>query len=124
MIRTLTLTTPATTGGAGVSTSNVQSISPVSGIVYSVYLAFGDTPPAGTTVTTLKTKASPATTILSYAGATDGWRHVLHPASKSTDGAAYTDLGQLIAVCDYLVLTIAGANDADSVVATIVFEQV
>ena len=124
MIRTLTLTTPATTGGAGASTASVQSISPVSGVVYSVYLEFSGSPPAGTTTTTLRIKASPQATILSYAGATSQWFHVLHPASQSTDGAAFADLGQLIAADGYLLLTIAGANDADSVVATIIYEQV
>lgn len=106
-------------GGAGVATANTDSTTRITGYVVGVYVKYNDSPPAGTTDVTVKTKgtspAAPSLTFLSIANAaTDGWfwpRVQIH----TTAGAAITDQYDWPAIDDLINVTIAQANNADNV---------
>lgn len=112
------------TGGAGVATAFAKTDKPVDGEVIGVYLAYQDSPPAGTTdVSIVEANNSPAQTVIVVSNAAaDGWFYPL-AAGRNQAGAAITDSGRPIKVSDTLKVTIAQANDGDGVVATIVFDD-
>lgn len=120
MTSIIKLTTPVASGGAGTATATVTSTSPIVGTVQSVYVKYNDSPPAGTTDVTLATQgtssgAPPAMTILGITNAaTDGWFQPRVPM-HTTAGAVIADTYDWPVVHDYLTLTIAQANDGDSV---------
>jgi hypothetical protein len=127
-LSTVYLATPVSTGGAGASTATVTGTVPVHGAILSVYLKYNDTPPAGTTDVTLTTtgtasNAPPAQTILSVSNAaTNGYFYPRVPEHLASTGAAITDSYDWPIVYDTLTLTIAQANDGDSVEAWVTFE--
>src|SRR3972149_6722404 len=82
-----------TTGGAGVSTSNADTPSPVVGRLLSLYVKYNGTPPATADVV-IATKgtspAPPALTILTLTDVqADGWFHPRHQVHGNT-GARLT----------------------------------
>lgn len=110
--------TGASAGGAGVSTANATSTVPLGGILVALYVKYNDSPPSTTDVTiaTLGTSPSaPALTLLTLTNAnTDGWfypRALIH----NTSGTASTTVYDYLPLLDKVKVTIAQANDADSV---------
>ena len=94
------------TGGAGVATATANSGNVVNGVILAVYLTYVGTPPATTDITITEANNSPAMPVLTA-------------TNKNTDGWAFVNPGR--AVNDYIKVTIAQANDADGVTATIVY---
>ena len=122
-IRRTTITVTGAAGGAGAATANATSSVIVTGVIRAVYLAYTDSPPAGTTDVTIAEVRTPAMSILSIANAaTDGWFFPMAQADF-VSGADITNQGAEIAVDDYVKVTIAQANDADGVVATLVWDD-
>lgn len=122
--------TPASAGGAGVSTATVTTTQVIRGEVKGVYLQYNDSPPAGTTDVTLASAGvdHPAETILTISNAaTNGWFYP-RVGAQTTAGAAMlfaaggTAVPACIPVADKLTLTIAQANDGDSVYAWVLVE--
>lgn len=123
-INRITVTVTGATGGAGVATANTTSSELVEGTIRGVYLAYTDSPPAGTTdVTIAEAYNSPAAAILTVSNAaTDAWFYPMAQACNQA-AATITNQGAPIVVKDYLKVTIAQANNDDGVVATIVYER-
>lgn len=108
-----------TTGGAGVSTNNQTSTAILDGLVAAIYVKYNDSPPAGTadvTVATLGTSPNaPALTLLSVSNAaTDGWFFPRAVEHLNSDGTALTSHTYL-PIMDKVKVTLAQANDGDSV---------
>lgn len=124
-IRRATISVTGATGGAGVATATANTSTPIRGFIVAVYLAYLDAPPGATTdVTIAEATLSPAVPILTVTNAaTDGWFYP-RAVAVSTANAAITNSGERIAVSDYLVATIAQANNADGVTVTIVYEEI
>lgn len=125
------ITTPASSGGAGVSTASKTTDIVVCGEIAGVYLRYNDSPPAGTCDVTLVSAGvnHPAETILSISNAaSDGWFYP-RVGAQSVAGAAMlyaaggTAVPAGIPVADKLTLTIAQANDGDSVDAWLLVED-
>lgn len=119
--------TAASTGGAGASTANIDTPVPLRGRVTGIYIKYNDTPPAGTTDVTIKTKGTsprpPTYNLLVVSNsATDGW---FWPQVQicTTAGAAIAGEYTPILVDDYLNIAIAQANDGDSVTVWLLIEE-
>lgn len=113
------LSSGSSTGGAGTSTANSTTAIVASGLVAAIYVKYNDSPPAGTTdvtVTTLGTSPSaPALTLLSISNAaTDGWFFPRALEHLNSDGSALTT-HTYMPLQDKVKVTIAQANDGDSV---------
>lgn len=113
------LSSGSSTGGAGTSTANSTTAIVASGLVAAIYVKYNDSPPAGTTdvtVTTLGTSPSaPALTLLSVSNAaTDGWFFPRALEHLNSDGSALTT-HTYMPLQDKVKVTIAQANDGDSV---------
>ena len=112
------INTGQTAGGAGVSTANATTTTRVEGMLVGVYVKYNGSPPAGTTDVTVKTKggdgAAPTTTFLTLTNAaTSGWffpRINIH----NTSGSAQAAVWDYFPIWDFVTVTIAQANDADS----------
>lgn len=124
------LNTGDTTGGAGTSTSNATSSVRICGEVKGVYVRYNGSPPAGSTDLTVATSGTshPAVTILTLSNAaTDGW-HYPRIGVESTAGAAMlyagggTAIPGCIPIADFVKVTIAQANDADSADIWLLFD--
>lgn len=106
------------TGGAGVATANATTSIDFDGLLMSVYVRYNDSPPATTDVTVASGGTSPnapALTYLSVSNAnTDGWFHPRVLENLNTDGTALTTHA-VMPVADKVTVTIAQANDGDSV---------
>lgn len=118
------LNTGDTTGGAGTSTSNATSSVRICGKVKGVYVRYNGSPPAGSTDLTVATSGTshPAVTILTLSNAaTDGW---FYPNAQihTTAGAAIADQYTGIPIADFVKVTIAQANDADSADIWLLFD--
>lgn len=122
-IRRATATVTGATGGSGSATAFAYTDKPVDGEVVGVHLQYTDSPPNTADVTIVEGNNSPAQTVIAVSNAnTDAW---FYPGAGEEDqtGAAITDSGRPIKVSDYLKVTLAGVNDGDGVVATIVFDD-
>jgi hypothetical protein len=118
-----TISALAATGGAGVATATAVSGN-IQGKIRAVYLAYQDSPPAGTADVALVEDTTPGQTILAVANnATDGWYYPMAQANLNTSGAAITNQGAEIAFNSPLRVTISQANNADGVIATVVYES-
>lgn len=115
-----------TTGGAGVSTNNATGTTPITGKLLGFYIRFNDSPPAGTADTTIQLTGGvmPTRTVLTITnGATDGF-YAVRAGALTVGNAAITDSNVLIPlVRDYLKVTLAQANDNDSVDVWAVVEK-
>ena len=123
----VTIDTGVASGGSTAATSNSTSTHVVTGEICSIGLTYGDSPPAGTDVTIATTgDHGPALTILTLTNAnTDGWFHPYHKADDET-GADITYDGTRVfytrvCVSDTIKVTIAQANNDDSVEAVIIY---
>lgn len=117
-------------GGAGVATSNETSTVILAGKILSIYVQYNDSPPVTTdvTVATQGTNSHPpAITVLTLTNAnTSGY---FYPRAQVQDllggGVTYDGTNEVyepVAIHDKIVLTIAGANDGDSVDCWILME--
>ncbi len=109
-------------GGAGVATNNATMADVILGKLYALYVKYNHSPPAGTTDVTIATAGAgsfPALTILTLTNAaTDGWfypRTLVHDNAGSALTGTQGGDRALPVIADKLKVTIAGANDADSV---------
>ena len=121
------LLTPLSTGGAGVSTSNIDSAVSIHGKLYAVHLEYLGAPPAGTTDVTLATQGTsplpPAQILLAVVdGATDGW---FYPRAQIDDeaGVAVAAAFDHFPLADFVNLLIAQANDGDQVRAWLLVDS-
>jgi len=107
-----------TAGGAGASTNNATGGTPITGNLLGFYIRFNDSVPAGTADTTIQLTGGvmPARTVLTITnGATDGF-YAVRAGAVTVANAAITDSNTLIPlVRDYIKVTLAQANDNDSV---------
>lgn len=119
-----TITVTGAAGGAGAATANASTARIVQGHIVAVYVAYTDSPPAGTTDVTIVEKTnSPAVSILTISNAaTDGWFYP-RAAAVNQSNTAITNSSERIAVNDYIKATIAQANDADGCVVTVVYDD-
>ena len=118
MIEAIPASSGVTAGGAGVSTSNATGTIAITGELLGFYLRFNDSPPAATADTTIQLTGGvlPTRTVLTITnGATDGF-YPVRMGALSTANAAITDSNVYIPLIrDYLKVTLAQANDGDSV---------
>jgi hypothetical protein len=118
-----TISATGATGGAGLATATARSTHVIEGTIRAVYLAYLDSPPAGTTDVTIEGLTAPKPLVLSIANAaTDAWFFPMNQADN-TAGADITGMGSPVVVDDYLVVTIAQADNGDGVTATILWED-
>lgn len=118
-----TISATSATGGAGTATTNATSTHVISGLLLEIYLAYLDSPPSTSDVTIVEATNSPARTLLTVTNAnTDGW-FAVRGATVDATGTAITGGSTPVAVSDYVKVTIAQANNADGVTATIVWDD-
>lgn len=118
-----TVSVTGATGGAGVATANTTTDEKINGEICAIYLEYIGSPPAGTTDVTIATVTAPAITLLSVANAaTDGWFYPM--AQAQTNAAAdITNQGRALVIDDQIKVTIAQADNADGVTATILYKD-
>lgn len=120
----------AAAGGAGVATANATSSIIIKGRVLSVYLEYLDSPPAGTTDVTVATagvSALPAATILAITNSATDTVYYPRVAVHDTTGTGVTydgtnEIYEPQYIHDKVTVTIAQANNGDSVNAYLVIE--
>jgi hypothetical protein len=109
-------------GNAGAATKNTDSTVVLTGIVRAIYVKYNDSPPAGTTDVTIKTKGTnaPSYNLLVIAnGATDGYyqptlvAHDTAGAGRTYDGTR--PVAMPIYIDDIINVKIDQADAADSV---------
>lgn len=124
MIQRTQISATGATGGAGTATATANSPVPINGHIRAVYLAYVDSPPAGTTDITIEgANQPPKPPILTVSNAaTDGWFYPLAQADNQA-GVDITGMGAPIAIDDYVTVTIAQANNGDGVTATILWDD-
>ena len=117
----------ATDGGAGASTNNNTSSHVVVGQICSIGVTYNGSPPSSTDVVIATAgNNGPALTILTLTNAnSDGWFHPRHVIDDSA-GADITydgteEVYDKVTVADYLKVTVAQANDGDSVDVVIIY---
>lgn len=121
-IRRTTISATGAAGGAGAATATAVSGEIISGLIRAVYLAYLDTPPATTDVT-IEGVTAPKIPVLTVSNAaTNGWFYPMAQADNQA-GADITNQGTPIPMDDYVQVTIAQANDADGVTATIIWDD-
>lgn len=128
MIRRETITVTGATGGPGAATANTTSSNIINGTIRAIYLAYTDSPPAGSTDVTvagagLATGSVEIAILIVSNAATDGWFYPMWQADDGADGSDITNQGTPIVCDDYVKVTIAQANNGDGVVATILYEK-
>ncbi len=106
-------------GGDGVATANTSSTHRVRGEVMGLYILYNDSPPAGTTDVTVRTKGtSPAAPTYNFIkvsnAATDGW---FYPRVQVCDTVGSAIAGEYtpLVIDDLVNILIEGANAADNV---------
>lgn len=113
------INTGAATGGAGVATATVTTPTEIGGRIYGVYVRYNDSPPAGTTDVTIASHATnfPAITFLTLTNAATDGLFLPRMAVVTSAGAAFADssIAEPMPIDGRLTVTIAGANDNDSV---------
>lgn len=105
-------------GGAGAATANATSTQKLTGKLLGFQLRYNDSPPAGTTDVTIDAVGSvlPNRNLLTITnGATDGFYPVRAGAVTTANAAITNSHAPLPLIRDLIKVTIAQANDADSV---------
>jgi len=106
-------------GSNGVATATGISNEPITGLVLDVYLKYLDSPPAGTTVATVRTKGtSPRTPTRNIMVRTNSATDGAYPPKEAVyDAAGAAISGQYMTptIDDLVEVVIAGANAGDSV---------
>lgn len=107
----------AAVGNDGAATITGTSSQIVQGWIYSVVVKYNDSPPAGTTVVTVKTKGSngPSKTILTITNSATDKEYLPRLDTCSPAGVVYSSNDALTPVDDYVQVVIAGANAGDNV---------
>jgi len=124
MIDRIQLSTGAAAGANGSATATAHS-TPVRGKVLAVYVAYLDSPPSGTTDFTLSDESDPASeAIINLANSATDQKIYPRRITEKNDGTdilyvAGEEVHEPYVVHGRLEATIAGANAADSVTATI-----
>ena len=111
------LNTGVAAGGAGVATANATSSHPLHGFIAGVYIRYNDSPPAGTTDVTIATagNGSPAYTLLTLTNAATDGLFMVRDNPVDTAGASLATTWENIPIADNVKVTIAQANNSDSV---------
>jgi hypothetical protein len=121
------ITTPTSTGGAGVSAATVVTPKPVDGLILGIVLQYNDAPPAATTDVGIKTKGQsgvlPSVNLLTITNAATNGYFAPRSACVTATNTAITDSNAPFAVNDYIQIDIAGANDGDSVSVWLMLER-
>ncbi len=120
-MRLLTLSSGIAAGADGAGTANQTSSMAVCGEVYAIGITYNDSPPATTDVTiaTAGTNALAVTLLTVTSANTNGWFYP-RAVMQTTAGATVTfdgtnEIYGKLAIADYVKVTIAEANAADSV---------
>lgn len=111
--------TATTSGSAGTATGSART-KPITGKILAVHLDYTSEP--ATTDVTVATAHAPVATILTITnGNTDGW---FYPRALLQDivGADLTAIYDPIPIDDEISISVAQADDAGTVVATILVE--
>lgn len=123
MIRRTSVTVTAT-GSAGAASGTGRTPVPVNGRIVSVYLDYSAAAPATTDVTISESSSSPALPVLAVANnATDSWYHPVHQADNSLTGADLTNAAVPVFAADHLLVSVAQANNNDTVTVTVVWDE-
>lgn len=118
-----TKVTVTAAGSAGAAVGSARTTEIVAGRVHAVHLDYSASAPATTDVTITEGNESPAVPVLTVTdNATDGWYWPMAQAVNGL-GAAITGQGAQIVTADYLLVSVAGANAADTVTATIIWDD-
>lgn len=113
-------------GGAGVATANATGSTLITGELLGFYITYNDSPPAGTTDVTLAAVGSvlPDRTLLTITdAATSGFIPVRQPAVNLSNTAITNSATKQPLVRDKIKVTIAQANNGDSVDVWAVVER-
>lgn len=103
-------------GGAGVATANATGTQKLTGLLIGFYIRYNDSPPATTDVTIEAAGgALPTRVLLSLTDANTSGFFPVGAAQVDTAGAANGQYANLPLVRDLIKVTIAQANDNDSV---------
>jgi len=121
MIQREVLGTPAAVGSDGSATATATTTCMLSGIVYSVYVDYGGSPPVGTSVV-VEGANEPKQPILTLAGNSDQWVHVLHQGQSSADASTIVNQGALVTIRDKVTVTISSTNADCSVSVVLIYE--
>ena len=107
----------AAVGADGAATATGESLHPIEGLVYAVQIKYNETPPAGTTVVTVKTRGTnaPSMTILTITNAATNGMWLPRLVSNTAAGVAQTAYDAPFAIDDIVQVVIAGANAGDNV---------
>lgn len=116
--------TPLTVGGSGTASATANSSNVISGIIRGIHIEYVGTPP-NTTDVTIAGITPPSQPILTVSNnATSGWFYpkalAIETDGSTISGGWYTD----IVVNDKVSVSVAQANDDDSVIVTILYSQV
>lgn len=121
MIRKHVVTVTAS-GSAGSASGSAKTNGGISGRVLAVHFDFSASP-ASTIDTVLATGNTPTNTILTLSNVTaDGWYYPRAQMQGNT-GTALTGIYEPVPVADSLSVSLAQANNGDSVTATIYTEE-
>jgi len=123
----VSISSGATDGGAGVSTNNNTSSHVVVGQICSIGVTYNGSPPSSTDVVVATAgNNGPALTILTLTNAnSDGWFHPRHKiddesaADVTYDGT--NEVYEKVCVADNIKVTVSQANDDDSVDVVVVY---
>lgn len=106
-------------GGAGTATSNATTSTELCGKIYGIYIRYNDSPPAATTDVTIATAGVnyPAVTLLTLTNAATDGLFLPRKAVVDLAGAAFASqsIAEAVPVDDKIKVTIAQANDGDSI---------
>lgn len=112
------------TGGAGVATVSGITDDPVSGFIRAIYLEYIGSPPSTADVFIRESAntAQPMPVLTLSDTNTDGWRYPMAQAVSIDEGNIISNQGMLVAVDDYLAVTLSQVNDGDGLTITIVWD--
>jgi len=116
-------TVTITTVGANGSATGTGITKAIDGEITAIYIDY-TSQPVTTDVTIVEKDQSPAVAVLSVSNTgTDAWYYPMHPAHKSTDGTAFTDIGLPIKVADQLLITVSQGDSAQTVAVTVIWDD-
>lgn len=111
-------------GSAGAATGSGRTPLPVHGRIIAIHLDYSAGAPATTDVTITESANSPALPVLAVANnATDGWYHPVHQADNSLTGADLTNAAVPVFAADHLLVSVAQANDTNTVTVTVIWSE-
>lgn len=126
MLDYIKVSSGTTAGGAGASTSNATSTEEITGELVGFYVKYNDSPPAATTDVTIATVGTvlPDRTLLTITNAaTDGFFAVRYGAVSTSNAAITNSFDEIPLYRDKIKVTVAQANDGDSVDVWMVYER-